>query len=264
MIHSLKKITAPAVIFVSFLLPALAYAQDSFSFMETSKQDDPAPFSHKAFFKYEFNKRLKYKLTYDNKTADHGTNNEVSDIIEYYTNETDLSVLYFNNSKNGVIYNLSKKTNPVLPVSIRDENKEVKPGNFDYFTGDIVLESEIAEIRKRKKVKTDQILELVEKKAENNLIHYTYNLIRNNKGKTNLGIIELDLTNSDQDFNNNILYDMEPLFFKNKIIFDKGEIKNYSHYNTSKKRIKHYESINNDSVLLRLSFTKGCCVSSLE
>lgn len=264
MIHSLKKITAPAVIFVSFLLPALAYAQDSFSFMETSKQDDPAPFSHKAFFKYEFNKRLKYKFTYDNKTADHGTNNEVSDIIEYYTNETDLSVLYFNNSRNGVIYNLSKKTNPVLPVSIRDESKEIKPGNFDYFTGDIALESEIAEIRKRKKVKADQILELVEKKAENNLIHYKYNLIRNNKGKTNLGIIELDITNSDQDFNNNILYAMEPLFFKNKIMFDKGEIKNYSHYSSAKKRTKHYESMNNDAVLLRLSFTKGCCVSSLE
>ncbi|WP_123902700.1 hypothetical protein [Chryseobacterium elymi] len=259
----MKKITAPAVIFVSFLLPALAYAQDSFSFMQTSKQDEPAPLNHKAFFKYEFNKRLKYKLTH-NKVAGNGRNNEVSDIIEYYTNETDLSVLYFNNSRNGIIYNLSKDTNPVLPVSIKDESKEIKPGNFDYFTGDIPLESEIAEIKKRRKAKTDRILELVEKKAENNLTHYKYNLIRNNKTKTNLGIIELDVTTSDQNFNNNILYDMEPLFFKNKIIFDKGEIKSYSYYNTAKKRTKYYESMNNDSVLLRLSFTKGCCVSSLE
>ncbi|WP_307212453.1 hypothetical protein [Chryseobacterium lathyri] len=259
----MKKITASAVIFVSFLLPALAYAQDSFSFMETSKQDEPAPLNHKAFFKYEFNRRLKYKFTYD-KAEDHGTSNEVSDTVEYYTNETDLTVLYFNNSRNGIIYNLSKETNPVLPVLIKEESKDIKPGNFDYFKGDIALESEIAEIRKRKKVKTDQILELVEKKAENNLTHYKYNLIRNNKGKTNLGIIELDVTNSDQDFNNNILYDMEPLFFKNKIMFDKGEIKNYSHYSSAKKRTKHYESMNNDSVLLRLSFTKGCCVSSLE
>ncbi|MEI3789032.1 MULTISPECIES: hypothetical protein [unclassified Chryseobacterium] len=263
MIHSLKKITAPAVIFVSFLLPALTYAQDSFSFMETSKQDERAPLNNKAFFKYEFNKRLKYKFTYE-KAEGQGTDNEVSDIIEYYTNESDFSVLYFNNSRNGIIYNLNKDTNPVLPVSIKDQSKEIKPGNFDYFTGDIPLESEIADIRKRKKLKTDQILELVEKKTENDLIHYKYNLIRNNKAKTNLGIIELDVTNDDQNFNNNILYDMEPLFFKNKIMFDKGEIKSYSYYNTAKKRTKYYESMNNDSILLRLSFTKGCCVSSLE
>ncbi|MBB6370686.1 hypothetical protein [Chryseobacterium shigense] len=261
MIHSLKKITAPAVIFVSFTLPALAYAQDSDSFMETFKQEEPAPLHDKAFFRYEFDTRLRYKFIHDK--ADQGAN-EINEIVEYYTNETDLTSLYFNNSRNGVIYNLNKNTNPVLPILIKDENKNIKPGNFDYFKGDIPLESEIADIRKRKKAKTDQILELVEKKAENDLVHYKYNLIRNDKGRTNVGVIELDITNSDKGFNNNILYNMEPLFFKNKILFDKGEIKSYSHYNTDKKRIKYYESIDTDPVILRLSFTKGCCVSSLE
>ncbi|NML70528.1 hypothetical protein HHL23_12030 [Chryseobacterium sp. RP-3-3] len=263
MIHSLKKITAPAVIFVSFLLPASAYAQDSDSFVETSKTDEPAPLNDKAFFKYEFNKRVKYTLTYD-KIKDQGTSNEVSEDIQYFISDTDLSVLSFNNSRNGFIYNLNKDTNPVLPVLIKEESKEIKPGNFDYFKGDIPLESEIADIKKRKKVKTEHILELVEKRAENDLIHYKYNLILNQKVKTNLGVIELDISNSDQDFNNNILYNMEPLFFKNKILFTKGEIKSYSYYNSSKKRTKYYESKDHDSVLLRLSFTKGCCVSSLE
>ncbi|KFF25503.1 hypothetical protein [Chryseobacterium vrystaatense] len=263
MIHSLKKITAPAVIFVSFLLPASAYAQDGDSFVETSQSDEPAPLNDKAFFRYEFNKRLKYKVTYD-KVADEGKSNEVNEDVDYYTNETDFSVLAFNNSRNGFIYNLKKETNPVLPVLIKDEKKEIKPENFDYFKGDIPLESEIADIKKRKKAKTEHILELVEKREENELVHYKYNLILNHKGKTNLGIIELDITNSDQDFNNNILYDMEPLFFKNKIQFDKGQIKSYSYYNSAKKRTKYYESKNNESVLLRLSFTKGCCVSSLE
>lgn len=257
MIHSLKKITAPAVIFVSFLLPSSAYAQGGDSFVETPRLDEPAPFSDKAFFRFEFNKKLTY-----NKIADQGTGNEVNEVIEYYTNDADLSVLSFNNSRNGIIYNLKKDTNPVLPVLIKDENKEIKPGNFDYFKGDIPLESEIADIKKRKKAKTDQVLELVEKKADNDLIHYKYNLIH--KGKTNVAVIELDIANTDKDFNNNILFDMEPLFFKNKISFDKGEIKSYSYYNTSKKRTKYYESINIDPVLLRLSFTKGCCVSSLE
>lgn len=132
MTHSLKKIAAPAVIFVSFLLPAAVYAQETASFVESSKSDEPAPINDKAFFKYEFNKRFRYKFTYD-KIADQGTGNEVSDIIEYYTNETDLSVLSFNNSRNGFIYNLNKNTNPVLPVLIKDENKDIKPGNFDYF-----------------------------------------------------------------------------------------------------------------------------------
>jgi lipopolysaccharide export LptBFGC system permease protein LptF len=264
MIHSLKKITALTVIFVSFLLPTPASAQGSDSFVETSKQDEPAtPIHNKAFFKYEFNKRLKYKLIYD-KIEDRGISNEVNEVVEYYTNETDPSVLSFNNSRNGVIYNLNKDTNPVLPVLIKDESKDIKPGNFDYFKGDIPLESEIADIKKRKKIKTDQVLELVEKKAENDIIHYKYNLIRNDKGKTNLGVIELDITNSDNSFNNNILYDMEPLFFKNKIIFDKGEIKSYSYYSSAKKRTKYYESMDTDSVILKLSFTKGCCVSSLE
>ncbi|KFF02325.1 TrbC/VirB2 family protein [Chryseobacterium luteum] len=263
MIHSLKKIAAPAVIFVLFLLPASAHAQDSDSFVETPKQEEPSPFNDKAFFKFEFNNRLKYKFTQD-KTESYGTAHEVSDIIEYYTNENDLSVLYFNNSRNGVIYNLKKDTNPVLPVLIKDENKDVKPGNFDYFKGDIALETEIAEIKKRKRAKTDQILQLVEKRAEKDLIHYTYHLISNGKGKTDLAVIELDITNNDKDFNNNILYDMEPLFFKNKIMFDKGEIKSYSYYSTSKKRTKYYESMDNNPILLRLSFTKGCCVSSLE
>ncbi|HCA06680.1 hypothetical protein [Chryseobacterium sp.] len=257
MIHSLKKITAPAVIFVSFLLPSSTYAQGGDSFVETPRLDEPAPFSDKAFFRFEFNKKLTY-----NKIADQGTSNEVNEVIEYYTNDADLSVLSFNNSRNGIIYNLKKDTNPVLPVLIKDENKEIKPGNFDYFKGDIPLESEIADIKKRKKAKTDQVLELVEKKADNDLIHYKYNLIH--KGKTNVAVIELDIANTDKDFNNNILFDMEPLFFKNKISFDKGEIKSYSYYNTSKKRTKYYESINIDPVLLRLSFTKGCCVSSLE
>ncbi|WP_343610632.1 hypothetical protein [Chryseobacterium oranimense] len=263
MIHSLKKITAPAVIFVSLLLPALAYAQDSDSSLELSRTNEPAPLNDKAFFKYEFNKRVKYRFTYD-KVTDQGTTHEASEDIQYFISDYDLSVLYFNNSRNGIIYNLNKDTNPVLPVLIKDEKKDTKPGNFDYFKGDIPLESEIADIRKRKKPKTDQILELVEKKADNDLVHYTYHLIRNNKGRTNLGIIELDITNSDQGFNNNILYDMEPLFFKNKIAFDKGEIKSYSYYNADRKRTKYYESLATDSVLLRLSFTKGCCVSSLE
>ncbi|MGG5208328.1 hypothetical protein ACQWU4_05220 [Chryseobacterium sp. MIQD13] len=263
MTHSIKKITAPAVIFVSFLLPAQAYAQDSDSFMEISRLDEPAPLHNKAFFRYEFDTRLKYKFIHD-QTSDRNTNNEVNEVVEYYTNGADLTVLSFNNSRNGVIYNLNKNTNPVLPVLIKDENKDIRPGNFDYFKGDIPLESEIADIKKRKKAKTDQILELVEKKSENDLTHYKYHLIRNDKGKTNLGIIELDITNSDKGFNNNILYDMEPLFFKNKILFDKGEIKSYSYYNTDRKRTKYYESMDNSSVHLRLSFTKGCCVSSLE
>lgn len=263
MIHSLKKITAPAVIFVSFLLPASAYAQDSDSFVETSKSDEPAPLNDKAFFKYEFNKRLKYTLTYD-KIADQGASNEVSEDIQYFVSDADLSVLSFNNSRNGFIYNLNKETNPVLPVLIKDESKDIKPGNFDYFKGDIPLESEIADIKKRKKAKTEHILELVEKRAENDLIHYRYNLILNQKVKKNLGVIELEITNSDQDFNNNILYDMEPLFFKNKIVFNKGEIKSYSHYNSVNKRTKFYQSKDNEPILLRLSFTKGCCVSSLE
>ncbi|WP_223605872.1 hypothetical protein [Chryseobacterium sp. OSA05B] len=263
MIHSLKKITAPAVIFVSFLLPSSAYAQGGDSFLEAPRLDDAAPFSDKAFFRFEFNKRLTYRFISD-KSTDQGTSNEVNEVVQYYTNDADLSVLSFNNTRNGFIYNLKKETNPVLPVLIKDENKEIKPGNFDYFKGDIPLESEIADIRKRKKAKTSQVLELVEKKAENDLIHYKYNLVLNHKGKMNVAVIELDIMNTDKDFNNNILYDMEPLFFKNKILFDKGEIKSYSYYNTAKKRTKFYESINIDPVLLRLSFTKGCCVSSLE
>ncbi|MDQ0782618.1 hypothetical protein [Chryseobacterium sp. W4I1] len=263
MTHSLKKITAPAVIFVSFLLPFSAYAQSGDSFVELTKLDEPAPFSDKAFFRFEFNKRLTYKLIYDT-VSDKGISNEVNEVVEYYTSETDPSVLYFNNSRNGIIYNLNKDTNPVLPVLIKDENKDIKPGNFDYFKGDISLESEITDIKKRKKIKTDQILELVEKKAENDLTHYKYNLVRNDKGRTNLGVIELDITNSDNGFNNNILYDMEPLFFKNKILFDKGEIKSYSYYSSAEKRTKHYESMDSNPVILRLSFTKGCCVSSLE
>lgn len=259
MIHSLKKITAPAVIFVFFLLPSSAYAQGGDSFVEAPRLDEPSPFNDKAFFRFEFNKRLTY-----NKIADQGTGNEANEVIEYYTNDTDLSVLSFNNSRNGTIYNLEKNTNPVLPILIKDENKVIKPENFDYFKGDIPLETEIADIKKRKKAKTDQILELVEKKAENNLIHYKYNLILNHKGKTNVAVIELEIANTDKNFNNNILFDMEPLFFKNKIVFDKGEIKSYSYYNSDKKRTKHYESMDHNDVLLRLSFTRGCCVSSLE
>ncbi|AZA64043.1 hypothetical protein EG345_04555 [Chryseobacterium carnipullorum] len=188
----------------------------------------------------------------------------MSEDIQYFVSDADLSVLSFNNSRNGFIYNLNKETNPVLPVLIKDESKDIKPGNFDYFKGDIPLESEIADIKKRKKAKTEHILELVEKRAENDLIHYKYNLILNQKVKKNLGVIELDITNSDQNFNNNILYDMEPLFFKNKIMFNKGEIKSYSHYNSVNKRTKFYQSKDNEPILLRLSFTKGCCVSSLE
>ncbi|KMQ64310.1 hypothetical protein ACM46_08425 [Chryseobacterium angstadtii] len=263
MIHSIKKITAPAVIFVSFLLPSETSAQGGDSFVETPRLEEPAPFNDKAFFRFEFDTKIKYRFTND-KIVNQSTNNEVSDIIEYYTNETDQSVLAFNNSRNGFIYNLKKDTNPVLPVLIKDESKEIKPGNFDYFKGDIPLESEIADIKKRKKPKTDQVLELVEKKAENDLIHYKYNLILNRKRKTNIAVIELDIANTEKAFNNNILYDMEPLFFKNKILFNKGEIKSYSYYNKEKRRTKYYESLDIYPVLLRLSFTKGCCVSSLE
>ncbi|MBL1220138.1 hypothetical protein JET18_04770 [Chryseobacterium sp. L7] len=262
MIHSLYKIAAPAVIFVSLLLPASAYAQDSDSFVETPRPDESAPLNNKAFFKFEFNKRLKYTFISD-KTGDQRSDNETSEDIQYYVNDADLSVLSFNNSRNGVIYNLKRNTNPVLPVLIKDENKEIQPGNFDYFKGDIPLETEISEIKKRKKAKTDQVLELVEKRTENNMVHYKYHLV-NPKRKTNLGVIELDIADNNNDFNNNILYDMEPLFFKNKILFDKGEIKSYSYYNASKKRTKYYESKDSESVFLRLSFSKGCCVSSLE
>ncbi|MFN1215524.1 hypothetical protein ACKW6Q_00945 [Chryseobacterium kwangjuense] len=263
MTHFIHKITAPAVIFVSFLLPASAYAQDGDSFVQNFRSEEPAPVSHKAFFKFEFNKRLNYTLIHSN-TQSTDQDTEVSENIEYYVNDADLSVLSYNSSRNGVIYNLKRETNPVLPVLIKDENKEIKPENFDYFKGDIPLESEISTVRKRKKAKTDQILELVEKRTENNLIHYRYNLIHYKKRKINLGVIELDITDTGHDFNNNILFDMEPLFFKNKIVFDKGEIKSYAYYNTSKKRTKYYESKDSNPAFLKLSFTKGCCVSSLE